>query len=50
MESELLQEMKIMNGALDKELRTVAGEHYMEAGGFRYDTKRGGIGGNIKKQ
>ena len=45
MESDLLQEMKIMSGALDKELRTPDGEHYVEAGGFRYDTKLGGIGG-----
>ena len=49
MESDLLKEMKTMNEVLDKELRTVAGEHYVEAGGFRYDTKRGGIGGNTKE-
>ena len=48
MESDLLQKMKIMNGALDKELRTPAGEIFVEAGGFRYDTKRGGIGGNTR--
>ena len=47
MERELLQEMKIMNGTLDKELRTLAGEHYMDAGGFRYNTNHGGMGGNI---
>ena len=46
MESELLQEMKIMNGALDKELRTLAGDHYTEAGGFRYSTSDGSINGN----
>ena len=46
MESELLQEMKKINGALHKELKTPAGDHYMEAGGVRYDTKLGGIGGN----
>ena len=47
MESELLQEMKIMNEALDKESRTLAGEHYVEAGGFRYNTKHGDISGNM---
>ena len=47
MECELLQEMKIMNGALDKEPRTLAGEHYMESGGFRYNTNNGSMGGNM---
>ena len=47
MESDLLQEMKTMNGVLDKELRTLAGEHYMEAGGFRYNTNLGSMHGNI---
>ena len=46
MESDLLQEMKIMNGALDKELRTLAGEHYVDAGEFRYNTNYGSMGGN----
>ena len=39
MESELLYKMKILNGALHKELKTPAEDHYMEAGGFRYNTK-----------
>ena len=47
MESELLQEMKIMNGVLDKEPRKLAGEYYVEAGGFRYETNLGSMGGNI---
>ena len=47
MESELLQEMKIMNGALDKEPRTLTGEIFVEGGGFRYDTNLGCMGGNI---
>ena len=46
MESELLQEMKRMNGALDKQLRPTAGDHYVECGGFRYNTKKGNISGN----
>ena len=46
MESDLLQEMKIMNGALNKELRTLVREHYMEGGGFRYDTNLGSMHGN----
>ena len=49
MESELLQGVKIMNGALDKELRTPVGEHYVEAGGFRYNTNLGCIGGNTSE-
>ena len=49
MESELLQEMKIMNGALDKELRTPVGIHYVEAGGFRYNTNLGCMGGNTSE-
>ena len=49
MESELLQEMKIMNGVLDKELRTPAGEHYVDAGGFRYNTNLGCISGNTSE-
>ena len=47
MESDLLQEMKIKNGVLDKELRTPVGEHYVESGGFRYDTNLGSMGGNM---
>ena len=47
MESKLLQEMKIMKGAVDKELRAPTGEHFMEAGRFRYNTEDGGIGGNM---
>ena len=47
MESELLQEMKIMNGVLDKEPRAPAGEYYVEGGGFRYDTNLGSMGGDI---
>ena len=46
MESELLQEMKIMNGALDKEPRTLTGEIFVEAGGFRYNTNLGCMHGN----
>ena len=49
MESELLQGMKIMNGALDKELRTPVGEHYVEAVGFRYNTNLGCISGNTSE-
>ena len=46
MESDLLQEMKTMNGALDKELRTLAGEIFVESGGFRYNTSHGCMHGN----
>ena len=46
MESELLQEIKRINGALDKQLRVLAGDHYVEGGGFRYYAKYGGMGGN----
>ena len=46
MESKLLQEIKSMNGALDKQLRPPVGEHYVECGGFRYSTKNGSISGN----
>ena len=46
MESELLQEMKIMNGVLDKEPRTLTGEIFVEAGGFRYNTNLGCMHGN----
>ena len=46
MECELLQEMKRMNGALNKQLRPSAGEHYVECGGFRYNTEYGSIGGD----
>ena len=46
MERKLLQEIKRMNGALNKQLRPSAGEHYVECGGFRYNTEYGGIGGN----
>ena len=46
MECELLQEMKRMNGALNKQLRPPAGEHFVDGGGFRYNTRSGGIGGN----
>ena len=46
MECELLQEIKRMNGALNKQLRPPAGEHYVECGGFRYNTKYGYIRGN----
>ena len=46
MESVLLQEMKRMNGALNKQLRLYAGEHYVECGGFRYNTIHGCISGN----
>ena len=35
-----------MNGALDKEPRTLAGEHFVESGGFRYYTNIGCIAGN----
>ena len=47
MESDLLQEMKIMNGVLDKEPRKLAEEYYVEGGGFRYDTNLGSMGGDI---
>ena len=46
MERKLLQEIKSMNGALDKQLRSLVGEHYVECGGFRYSTKNGCISGN----
>ena len=35
-----------MNGALNKQLRLSASEHYVECGGFMYNTRYGGIGGN----
>ena len=50
MECELLQEMKRMNGALNKQLRLPAGEHYVECGGFRYNTEYGCIAGNIREE
>ena len=50
MERELLQEMKRMNGALNKQLRLSAGEHYVECGGFRYNTEYGGIGRNTGEE
>ena len=46
MECELLQEIKRMNGALNKQLRLYAGEHFVECGGVRYNTKYGYIRGN----
>ena len=46
MERKLLQEIKSMNGALDKQLRSLVGKHYVECGGFRYSTKNGSISGN----
>ena len=46
MESKLLQEMKRMNGALDKQLRVPDGDDYVEGGGFRYYAKYGDMGGN----
>ena len=49
MESELLKEMKIKNGVLDKELTIPIGEHYIKGGRFRYNKKRGGIGGNTSE-
>ena len=49
MESELLQGMKIMNGALDKELKTPVGIHYVKAVGFRYNTNLGCMGGNTSE-
>ena len=49
MECGLLKEMKIKNGVLDKELRIPIGEHYIEGGRFRYNKKRGGIGGNTSE-
>ena len=51
MESKLLHEMKRKNGALDKQLRISAGDHYtMEGGGFRYSTMYGGMGGNTGQE
>ena len=50
MECELLQEIKRMNGALNKQLRLPAGEHFVECGGFRYNTRSGGIGGNTAEE
>ena len=50
MEFVLLQEIKRMNGALNKQLRPSAGEHYVDGGGFRYNTRYGGIGGNTGEE
>ena len=50
MECVLLQEIKRMNGALNKQLRPSAGEHNVECGGFRYDTIHGDIGGNTGEE
>ena len=44
MESDLLQEMKIMNGALDKELKR------LEVGRFEYSTKQCDIEGITKEK
>ena len=46
MESELLYEMKKMNGALGKQPRLPTGDNWMEAGGFMYHKLRGGMSGN----
>ena len=50
MESELLYEMKKMNGALGKELTLPTGDHWMEGGGFRYHKLRGDMSGNIREE
>ena len=46
MESELLYEMKKMNGALGKQPRLPTGDHWMESGGFRYHKLMGEMSGN----
>ena len=46
MESELLHKMKIINGELNKVLKRRTGDHYMDAGGFRYYTQGSEISGN----
>ena len=46
MESELLQEMKKMNGVLGKEPMPITDKHCVVSGGIRYSTKQGGTRGN----
>ena len=46
METELLLEIKKMNGAVEKQLRAPVGEKYVEAGGLRYNTITGSVAGN----
>ena len=49
MECELLQEMKKMNGAVNKELRELTGEHYVVSTGIRYNITRGSASGNTSE-
>ena len=49
MESELLYEMKKMNGALGKQPKLPTGDNWMEYGGFRYRKQYGDMGGNMGK-
>ena len=46
MECELLQKMKKINGAVNKDLRELTGEHYVVSTGIRYNIKRGELNGN----
>ena len=46
MESKLLQEMKGMNGALKKQLKTPVGIDFIEGGGFRYGKGYGAVVAN----
>ena len=50
MESELLYEMKKMNGALGKQPKLLTGDHWMESGGFRYHKRSGEMSGNIREE
>ena len=45
-ESDLLQEMKILNGAVGKQQRAPAGEQYVEVRGLRYNRQYGTVWGN----
>ena len=46
LESELLLEMKKVNGALEKQPREPVGAHFVKVSGLRYDTINGAVGGN----
>ena len=48
MECALLKEIKKMKGVLGKEPKPITTER-VEYGGFRYNTKFGGLGGNTRK-
>ena len=46
MESELLHDIKKMNGVLGKQPNVPDGDHYVECRGIRYNTRRGDVSGN----